>query len=152
MLLSIRDDVDGDEQLKQDMIEGSTNFLEAVDQAASRLQELRVYLDALKSAREEMDARIERFKAQEERIRAALLVGLGAVDMKKCERPIATISVRAGSPQVVIRDENKVPTSYYVEQAPKLDKKKVNEDVKAGVKVPGTELVTGDPAVSIRFK
>ncbi|OHR51890.1 siphovirus Gp157 family protein [Staphylococcus sp. HMSC056D08] len=47
---------------------------------------------------------------------------------------------RRNAPSVFITNEKLIDKSYFIEQAPKLDKKALKEDIQNGADVPGAEL------------
>jgi len=52
-----------------------------------------------------------------------------------------TISIQNNPPSVNIQDDATVPEKYYIPQPPKLDKRALIEDLKAGAQYEGIELV-----------
>ncbi len=54
---------------------------------------------------------------------------------------------RKNAPSVHITDEKLIDSDYWVSQAPKLNKKQIKDDIKAGVKVDGAELRNSESLV-----
>lgn len=152
LLLSIRDIVDGDEGATFDAIEGETDLFEALQSALVRLAELDAYAEGIKAHIEAMKARAARFDAQAEKIRAAITSAMEEVGLKKIERDIATVSLRASPPKVVITSEADIPSSFWKEPPPVLDKKAILEALKGNQHVPGAELSNRSTAIQIRWK
>lgn len=152
LLLSIRDVVDGDEEATSDAVEGETDLFEAVQRALERLAELNAYTEGLKLHLSAMKARADRFDTQADKIRAALANALDAAGLKKIERDIGTVSLRTSPPKVVVVSEADVPSAYWKEPPPVLDKKAILDALKAKQDVPGATLSNQSPSVQIRWK
>lgn len=141
-----------DEDLIHDTVEGETDLMETIDAALMRLQELDAMGAAIKAQTSALKERGDRFKNQAELIRAALSSALGMAQLRKVERALATVSLRAVPPSLVVTEEADIPSQYFEPQPPKLDKKAVLDALKSGEKVPGAELSNGGETISIRSK
>src|SRR3954463_838937 len=126
-----------DERLLADALEGSTDVMELLDRLIERTN-----ADAalVKSGKE----RLARIDHRNERTRALIQRMLEALDLRRLERPLATLSVSAGPRAVVITDEAELPPAY-LRSAP--DKPAIAAALKAGEAVPGAELSNGSAPV-----
>lgn len=61
-------------------------------------------------------------------------------DLKNYRTSTNYIYKRRNAPSVHITNETLIDKSYFIEQAPKLDKKALKEDIQNGADVPGAEL------------
>nr|WP_105980150.1 siphovirus Gp157 family protein [Staphylococcus simulans] len=61
-------------------------------------------------------------------------------DLKNYRTSTNYIYKRRNAPSVHITNEKLIDKSYFIEQAPKLDKKALKEDIQNGADVPGAEL------------
>jgi hypothetical protein len=140
-----------DDALVVDMIEGETSFLEAVD----KLLEIIVEADALetgaKAAASAMNARADRFARRAERSRALLEQALTIADLKKVERPAATLLMAARAPRLIVSDESAIPSRFWEAPPPRLNKRGVAEALKAGEPVPGVSLSNAAPTLTVRI-
>jgi hypothetical protein len=150
LLASIRTVIGDDAEAAADAIEGETNLLEAVDAGLDRLAEIEVLRDSIDALVATYKERSSRLDNQSEQIRAALCIAMGAAGVKKLERPAGTLSLRAVPPKAIITSEADLPSRFFVDQAPKLDKKSVLEALKAGEKVNGAELSNGSETIALR--
>lgn len=64
------------------------------------------------------------------------------VGIDKVKRPTLTVSIRNNPPSVKVTDETLLD-SYMIPQEPKLDKKALLTELKAGFEIQGAELVQG---------
>lgn len=140
-----------DELLRADMIEGATSahdFLRIVEQ---RRQEATSMAGAIASNIAELGLRQERFERRERAMRQLMFKVMETADLKKIELPEATITMRAGSPQVVIIDHRLLPDDLVrVKREP--DKQEIRKRLMEGEALNGAYLSNGFPSVSIRTK
>lgn len=61
-------------------------------------------------------------------------------DLKNYRTSINYIYRKSNAPSVYVTDESKLDKSYYVSLAPRLNKKQLSDDLKAGIEIPGVEL------------
>jgi len=107
--------------------------------------------DAAKARIETIRQRQERFRKKSESLRGVAFAIMDALEMRRIVDPEFTASIRSGSDSVVITDETQIPDEYWrVER--KIDKAKLNADVKVGVVIPGAELRNAMPSLAIRTK
>lgn len=137
--------VDGDEQATHDAVEGETSLFEAVDKAIERLLQLDTMQEAIKAQIKTIKGRQERLQAQEEAIRATLLDALTEVGLKKLERPLATLSVANGQPQLLPLNEPELPSRFWTTPDPAPNKVKIRAALLAGEAVPGAQLNKNTP-------
>lgn len=139
-----------DEDIALSAVEGETSLLEAIDEALARLIVLGSYQDGIDAAVERMKSRGSRLEAQAERIKSSIMLAMDAVNMKKLERPTATLSLAKSPDKAVITSEESLPTAYLVEKTEiKPDRKAILAALKEGKGVPGAELSNG--GVSLRI-
>lgn len=141
-----------DEEATLHAIEGETNLIEAITSAVERVQDLEAMADATKSRLDDLKARRDRFDRQAENIRTALVAALGAVEMRKLELPVATLTIKAVPPKANVISEADVPSSFWKPQPPKLDLKAITDALKTKEAVPGATLSNGSETIQIRFK
>lgn len=134
-----------------DTLDGETDALDLAD----RLIAETLADDALAAAaKAQADALAERAKRIAERgqsKRRAMMLLMGAISVRKLERPRGTISLRAGSVRVHITDDDAVPTQLKrTKTVVEPDKAAIKAQIEAGEAVPGAELVRGDDSVTLR--
>jgi hypothetical protein len=145
--------VAGDDDAVTDLVEGETNLVEAIAAADRRLLELAYLHGGIKTAISDLQTRISRYEAQEERIRAAVLNAMSECGLKKLELATGTLSLGKCPDSVRIVSEADLPTQYMVEKLElKPDKKALLEALKGGARIAGAELANGAPRLSIRRK
>lgn len=150
LLASIRSVVGDDDVAMQDAVEGETSLIEAVDASLDRLAEIEALNEAISSLVKSYKERADRLDNQAEQIRTAISVAMTTAGLRKLERPAGTLSLRAVPPKAIITSEVDLPSKFFIEQAPKLDRKAVLDALKSGEKIPGAELSNGSETISIR--
>lgn len=151
LLANIRDIVAGDEEAVADAIEGETNLIEAISAAVDAILEADAEADALAGMVKRLADRKARAETRSERIRAAISDAMGTAELRKLKLPHATLTIKATPPKAVITNEIDLPTRFFVEQAPKLDKRALLEALKAGEQIEGAQLSNGSGTLQIRI-
>ncbi len=75
-----------------------------------------------------------------DRLKQILQDMLDQRDLQKYRTPTNYIYKRKNAPSVYVTNESLLDKSYFIQQEPKLNKKQIKEDIKAGVDVTGAEL------------
>jgi hypothetical protein len=73
-------------------------------------------------------------------------------DIKKITAPDFTISIRPGSPALVVIDEAAIPKEFWVPREPQLDRRALLSVLKQEGAVVGCELSNPQPVLSVRTK
>lgn len=142
-------ELEDDEALRADMLEGATDFHGACSVLLNALQETATLHTALKARIKEMRERGERLEMRQESLRAMLFKIMEAGNLTKVALPEATLSIRNGPPRVVIIDEDDLPEQY-VRVKREADKRGILEALKAGETILGASLANGEPCLSVR--
>lgn len=66
--------------------------------------------------------------------------------------PDFMLSVRAGTPALIIIDEKQVPPGYFEARDSKLNRQALLSDLKQGVQIEGVALSNPQPVISVRTK
>ena len=140
-----------DEALTVDTIEGETTFFEAVDQLLSVIVEAGSLERGARDAAAAMSARADRFALRAERGRALLEQALTVADLKKVERPAATLSMAVRAPRLVVLEESDIPSRFWETPPPRLNKRAVSEALKSGEQVPGASLSNAAATLTVRM-
>jgi hypothetical protein len=72
--------------------------------------------------------------------------------IKKITAPDFTVSVRSGSPGLVVLDEAAIPPAYWEPREPRLNRQTLLADLKQGASVAGAALSNPEPVLSVRTK
>lgn len=134
-----------------DTLDGETDALDILDREIAAEQSDRAMVSALKAQIADLKARAERIDMRADSHRRVQKMVVQAMGVRKVERPLATLSLRAGGVSCVITDEASIPTQLCkIVTSP--DKAAIKAQLEAGESVPGAELVRGDDTLSVRVK
>ncbi|MEP0315527.1 siphovirus Gp157 family protein [Hyphomonas sp.] len=141
-----------DEETLADTLEGVTDLHEVVaavvrsalvDEAMA--EGVKRHIDILKERSQRL---AERARTRREIARDAMV----EVDVRKIQAPDFTVSVRPGSPALVVTDEGAIPSSYWRPRDPILDRAGLISDLKRGSVIEGATLSNPEPVLSVRIR
>jgi hypothetical protein len=143
---------DGDEQLLADMLEAETGLFEFLMTLMRRaLVDDAAVVRGSDAIVTEFRERRDRYERRIEAARTLAFKLMQQANVRKIELPIATLSIRAGQPRVIITDEAALPENCIrVRKEP--DKIAIKEQLAHGEPVPGAELSNSEPVLSVRVK
>jgi uncharacterized protein (DUF1778 family) len=78
------------------------------------------------------------------RLKDSLFEGLQAVGIKTVKGTLFTISIQKNPASVDVIDNSKIPTTYFIQQEPTLDKTLLLKDLKSGKEVEGAVIKQGE--------
>lgn len=137
-----------DEQTFLDTLEGLSGELEqkAIN-VAMYIKNLEVSADAIKQAEKAMADRRNSIVAKQDKIRKYLLENMLKTGITKIECPHFVLSVRKNPASVDVLMQDQIPDEYFDipdPLPPTLNKKRLAEDLKAGVLIEGARLTQGN--------
>jgi chromosome segregation ATPase len=150
LLAQMADILGDDETAKRDAIEGETNLREAIAVAIKQIGEDEAAVLGLSEYVGELSDRRERLKQRIANMRTAICVAMEQAHEKTLETAFATVTTKAVPKTAIITEEADIPSDYWKEQPPKLDKAAVTKALKEGVPVTGAVLSNGGLSISIR--
>ncbi len=100
---------------------------------------------------DDLKVRRDRFERRDEAIRQLMLQMLQAANLRKLELPECTLTVRNGSPKVIVTDEAAIPETFIrIKREP--DKAGIKTALQDGTPVPGATLSNAEENLAIRTK
>lgn len=139
-----------DDDTMRDTIEGETGLHEAVAEVVGLLAGTEAMIYGLANHVKEMEARLARYKARADFLRAAIEQAMVVGEMARLELPTCTLSLGRRSPGLVITDEASIPAAFWKAQEPTLDKAALKAALKDNVTIPGATLGNGSVSLTIR--
>ena len=144
---------DFDEAAFLDTLDGATDAADIADWMLRHISHDEAMCRAIDMEMSDLSARKMRKAMAANTMRGRLFTLLDATGLKKMERPLATISRRAGVLSVRIIDEASIPTQLCtVKTITAPDKAAIKAQIEAGETVPGAELARGPDGVTVRVK
>jgi hypothetical protein len=150
-LLLLYPDLADDEQLRADMVEGSTDAFDLLREIERRRRETETLIAGLDATLRDLQHRSARLDLRVRAMRDLIFKIMNLADLRKVELPEATLSIRAGTPKVIVTDEVLIPDELCrIKREP--DKTKIKELLLDGQHVEGTVLSNAKPSIAIRTK
>src|SRR6185312_12498255 len=129
-----------DDEAWQMSLESETDFNGFLTEIVRRIEDNKALAVGTKDRFEELKARKERFEHRIEYLRELLFKVMYTAEMAKVELPEATISLRAGTKQLVGDADPKELPDEFCRISRDLDRTKIKEALKDGKFVPGFDL------------
>lgn len=150
-LLAEYPELENDEELRADAIEGETDAHKIIARALDARQEAESMAGAVKARVIDLLARQSRYERKSEAMRSLIRNIMQAAKLQKLTLPEATLSITSPRQTVGIEDLEQLPQGYFktVRQA---DKTAIKSALEAGEQIPGAYLVTGTPGLMVRTK
>lgn len=146
-------DHDADEILREDMIDGETDADVILSCIARAFNVAKADHEGAKAALEAITNRYEARAASAqyrmEAHRRMMFSVMEAMSVKSKKLPVATISVSPGRVSLQLADDFSPPQGYYRTKI-EPDKPAIKSALETGNVMPGAELVTGNPIVTVR--
>ena len=147
-LLAVHPELEEDDVLRLDMIEGETTALDMLDKLIGAEREAKGLQECVASEMDRLNKRMQRFADRQRLLRKYMMQLMEAANLRKVERPAATVSIANGRPKVVIIDESLIPPAY-IRTKTEVDKESIGKTLKAMGEVPGATLSNPEPQLRI---
>lgn len=134
-----------------DAIEGETDFQEAIGEVASAIFEIDGQVAGVKSMEEVLRRRKSRLERTKDSLRGVILMAMENAGVHSVKRPHVTVSTKNKPREIAEIDEALVPSSFFVPQPPKLDRKALKQALADGEEVEGARLDNGGLSLTMRF-
>jgi hypothetical protein len=141
-----------DEQTLADTVEGLTDLHEivaAIVRAALADEALATGLKGRIAEMQDRLARLQDSAAKRRQIAKDVMIEL---DLKKITAPDFTVSIRPGTPALMVIDEAAVPSIYWEPREPRLNRQGLVNDLKQGAEISGVALSNPEPVLSVRTR
>lgn len=139
-----------DEVAIRDTIEAETSLREMIAAVMADIDEDEILITGIGTMVGRLQERRQRLEERTDARKRAIQRAMEVGEIKTLPTPSGTLSLRAVPRAVEITDEILIPPEYFVPQPPRLDKKKLKDDLKDGKTVPGAHLDNGSMCLSIR--
>lgn len=146
-----REDPEIDERTLNDTVEGISNYTDMLAEIVRAALYDEMMIDAIKARIAGMVARLTRFEDRAAKRRQIVRDEMVEAGLDRLMQPEFTASLRRSSPAVQVIDENAIPPDYF-EMRPHLDKRRLLDEMKSGVEIPGATLSNPFLSLSVRTK
>ena len=141
-----------DEQTLADTVEGLTDLHEIVAAIIRSALADEALATGLKTRVAEMQDRLERLQDRASKRRQIAKEVMVELDLKKITAPDFTVSIRPGTPALMVLDEAAVPSIFWQPSAPKLNRQGLLSELKEGAEITGVTLSNPEPVLSVRTR
>jgi hypothetical protein len=107
---------------------------------------------ALKCRIADMQGRLDRLQDRASKRRQIARDVMVELDLKKLNAPDFTVSIREGTPSLMVIDEEAVPSIYWQPSEPRLNRQELAYELKQGAEVPGVTPSNPEPVLSVRTR
>lgn len=141
--------IDDDDKVWRDAVEGQTDFVETVEKVLEAIEDDEAWANICKQRIAQLNARKIAMETRASKARKAVANALDVTGMSPMRQ--ATFTISAGRRQIVdIYDPEQLPDDYRVTPMPKIDRQLIEKALREGRKVPGARLKEGDPFLTLR--
>lgn len=145
-------DPDIDEQTLADTVEGLTDLHDIIQAVIRSALVDEALARGLKCRIADMQGRLNRLQDRASKRRQIAKDVMVHLNLKKLTAPDFTVSIRDGTPSLVVIDEDEVPKIYWQPGEPRLKRQQLAEDLKQGEEVAGAELSDPEPILTVRTR
>lgn len=139
-----------DDDTIRDSIEGETSLREAIAAVVADINDDEMLVAGIATMIGRLSDRRTRLDTRTEARKAAIQKAMEIGEIKTLPLPSCTLSLRAVPRGLAVTDEKLIPWDYFVAQEPRLDRKRLKDDLKAGKEIPGCVLDNGGLTLSVR--
>jgi hypothetical protein len=150
-LIAAYPELQEDEALRADVLDGETELNEVISRALDHALEAESMAEAIKGRMGFMSERMARYAKRAEAMRGLILELMTKANLRSLPLPEATIAVSAGRDSVIITDLNALPQGTFKTERI-ADKTSIAAQIKAGSPVPGAETKAGADTLRISRK
>jgi Gp157 protein len=133
-------------------LESETSFEDLLTSVVRRIEDTKALVIGTKDRFEELKARKDRFEHRVDTLRNLAFKIMQAAELAKCELPEATLSLRAGTPQLIGDANPKELPDEFCKISRDLNRTAIKDALKTGMEVPGFSLSNSPPSLTIRIK
>ncbi|RUM99006.1 hypothetical protein EET67_05030 [Pseudaminobacter arsenicus] len=148
-LLTAYPELADDEDLRRDMLEGSTAAYDVLQRLVNQALDAETLTKATAGRITELQARKARYERKSDAMRALMFKVLKAIGERRATLPEATLSLRATPARVEIVDEALLPADC-VRVSTSPDKTKIKELLAANQNVPGARMGEAGETISVK--
>jgi hypothetical protein len=141
-----------DEQTLADTVEGLTDLHEIVTAIIRSALTDEALVTGLKCRIADMQGRLDRLQDRASKRRQIAKDVMVELDLKKITAPDFTVSIRPGTPALLMLDEAAVPSIYWEPREPRLNRQELLSELKEGAEIEGVALSNPEPVLSVRTK
>lgn len=143
-LLMLAESEDLDPEAVADTLEGIAGEIEdKAENYAKVMKQMQADADGIKAEEERLHSRRASIENNIKRMKEALQNAMEATGKEKFKTELFSFGIQSNPPSVAIAEDAVIPNRFYIPQEPKLDKKKLLEELKIGIEIDGCSITQG---------
>lgn len=143
-LLMLAESEDLDPEAVADTLEGIAGEIEdKAENYAKVMKQMQADADGIKAEEERLHSRRTSIENNIKRMKEALQNAMEATGKEKFKTELFSFGIQSNPPSVAIAEDAVIPNRFYIPQEPKLDKKKLLEELKIGIEIDGCSITQG---------
>ena len=107
------------------------------------MKDIEGQIDVIKKEVERLNSKVKTLNNNKDRMKNALQDAMIQTDNKEIKTDLFNFKIQNNPPSVKVLQESEIPEQYFIPQEPKLDKKGILAELKAGKDIQGVEMVQG---------
>ncbi len=144
-------ELEDDEELKTDMIEGETNAFSILDRAIDRIRHEQFLQEAIEQRKREMSVRHIFSQRRETFWRRIVMKVMDMAGIRRAQLAEATLSVSSSPQSVIITDETLIPAEFWRIKR-EVDKDAIRKEIRDGGVVLGAQLSNKEDHLVVKSK
>ena len=141
-----------DDEAWQMSLESETDIDDLLTNIVRQIEDSKALVIGTRDRFEKLDKRKKRFEARIDALRELAFKVMHSAEIAKRELPEATLSLRAGTQQLVGDADPATMPDTLCKISRSLDRTAIKDALKAGQTVPGFQLSNSPPSLTIRIK
>lgn len=134
-----------DPEVLQDTLDSiETAIEEKADGIGMVLKSIEANAKALKEEEQRLAERRRHFENEAKRLKEYLQSQLELIGTRKVKGTLFSFTIQKNPASLNVLDDSKIPSEYWIQQDPKLDKKSLIKLIKDGEEIEGVELVQSE--------
>jgi hypothetical protein len=141
-----------DEETLRDTLEGISSLPEVIEAVTRSSLEDGALAEALKARMGEMQERLSRLRARQEKKRTLVLWAMEKAGLERLQAPEFSLFLRLSPPRLEVKDESAIPGEFFLPQPSRLDRAGLIQALKRGDPITGAHLVPSERGLSVRVR
>ena len=127
--------------------EAQGDFADKAENIAKFIRNLESEADAIRAEEVRLANKRQSLTKKADNLTAYIEAMLVMTGQRNLKAGIFDIKFQRNPPSITILDESKLPSKYFTVPAPVVSKQAIKDDIKAGIEIPGIEIVQNERLV-----
>lgn len=124
--------------------EAGGDFRQKAENVCAYIRNCEAYADTIRAEEVRLANKRQALQKKAEKLTSYLEAMMFMTGQSDIRAGIFDLKIVKNPPSITVLNEAEVPQEYYIQQAPLLSKQAIKEAIKAGISVPGIEVVQNE--------